>query len=61
MKIGKTKINVYKNRFTNVIFLLPTISIETHYSFGKCYAAYVDIMWLRRRIQIEFDNGYYPF
>lgn len=62
MKIRKTEINSYKDRFSNVIFLMPTIRIERHHDGdGKCYAVYVDIMWLRRRIQIEFDNGYFPF
>ena len=60
MIIGKTEINCYKKKFTNVIFLLPTIRIERYYD-GKCYAAFVDIMWLRHQIQIVFNNGYFPF
>lgn len=61
MIIGKTEINLCWKIFRNVIYLMPTIRIERYYDGDKCYEIIIYLLWLRRGMEIEFNNGYFPF
>lgn len=60
MKIGKTEILISIQKFS-AIYILPAIEIQRCYDNDKCYVTYIYLLWLRRGIEIEFNNGYFPF
>jgi hypothetical protein len=60
MIIGKTEILISIQKF-RAIYILPAIEIQRCSDNGKWYVVYIYLLWLRRGIVIEFNNGYFPF